>query len=91
MTYMLCRNRVEDFAKWKIVFDSHPEAHQAAGMRLVGMWRGIEDPNNVFFTFEIASVDRAKEFINDPDSARAGEVSGVIDGEVYFAESVPGY
>ena len=35
MTYMLVRNRVADFAKWKAVFDSHSEAHKEAGFRLV--------------------------------------------------------
>jgi len=90
VTYMLCRNRVEDYAKWKAVFDSHPEAHQAAGLRLVDMWRSVEDPNNVFFMFEVADMEKAHEFINDPESAKAGEDSGVIDGEIHFVESVPG-
>lgn len=91
VTYMLCRNRVQDFDKWKAVFDSHPEAQKASGLRLLEMWRSVEDPNNVFFIFEAKSVEAAQEFINHPDSAKAGEVSGVIDGEIHFVESVPGY
>ena len=90
MTYMLCRNRVGDYAKWKAVFDSHTEAHQAAGLQLVEMWRGVEDPNNVFFLFKVGDVDRARDFVSDPEAAEAGEVSGVIDGEIHFVESVPG-
>jgi hypothetical protein len=52
------------------------------------MWRCVEDPNNVFFLIEIASIEKATEFINSPESAKAGEESGVIDGEVHFIEDV---
>jgi hypothetical protein len=90
MTYMLCRNRVKDFAKWKEVFDSHVEAHQETGLRLVNMWRSVEDSNNIFFLFEVTSKDKAIEFINSPESAKAGEDSGAIDGEVHFVEDASG-
>jgi hypothetical protein len=88
---MLCRNRVSDFSKWKSVFDSHAEAHRDAGLRLVNLWRSIEEPANIFFVLEVEDLDRAREFINSPDSARAGEESGVVDGEYHFVESAPGY
>lgn len=89
MMWMLCRNRVADFAKWKAVFDSHTQAHRAAGLELRNLWCDVEDRNNVFFVFEIASLDRARAFINDPASAEAGRVSGVLDGEVHFLEPCP--
>jgi len=86
MTYMLCCNRVADFAKWKAVFDSHSEAHKEAGFRLVNLWRDVEDPNNIFFVFELASVDRAREFVDEPEAAKGRQDSGVIDGEYYYVE-----
>jgi hypothetical protein len=86
MTYLLCRNRVADFAQWKAVFSSHAKAHQDAGLRLANVWRSIEEPNNVFFLFEVASVEMAREFIGNPAAAKAGEASGVVDGEFYFIE-----
>lgn len=82
MTYMLCRNRVKDFSRWNAVFSSHQAAHREAGLRLV--WLGVEESNNVFFLFEVASVDKAREFISNPDAAKAGEASGVIEGEYHF-------
>jgi hypothetical protein len=86
MTYLLCRNRVADFARWKAVFASHRQAHQQAGLRLMNLWRGVAEPNNVFFVFEVASVEKAQEFISNPESAKAGETSGVLDGEYHFVE-----
>ena len=91
MTHMLCRNRVEDFEQWKAVFVSHAEAHKDAGLRLVNIWRSVEEPNNIFFMFEVASMDKAHEFISNPEAAKAGEASGVIDGEINFIEDASGY
>jgi hypothetical protein len=89
MHVMLCRNRVEDFATWKAVFDSHAEAHSDTGLRLMNLWRGLEEPNNIFFLFKITDIDKARAFIDQPEAAEAGRVSGVLDGEYHFLESVP--
>jgi hypothetical protein len=91
MTYMLCRNRVADFSRWKAVFASHQAAHREAGLRLVHIWRAVEDRNNVFFLFEVASVAKAREFIGDPEAAKAGEASGVLNGEYHFVEDAGAY
>ena len=91
MTYLLCRNRVADFSRWKAVFASHAQAHQRAGLRLVNLWRSVAEPNNVFFVFEVASVEKATEFISNPEAAKAGEASGVLDGEYHFVEDAGGY
>jgi hypothetical protein len=91
MSYLLCRNCVADFARWKAIFDSHQAAHRNAGLRLVRLWRSLEDPGNVFFLFEVASVEKAREFIGTPEAAKAGEASGVLDGEYHFVEDIGGY
>lgn len=86
MKYMLCRNRVREFQAWYEVFTSNINAGREAGLQLIRLWRDVEDPNNVFILFSVESTERAREFINHPDAARAGEVSGVIDGECHFLE-----
>jgi len=91
MLVMLCRNRVADFAKWRAVFASHASAHREAGLRLMNLWRGVEEANNVFFLFEVTSLDKARAFISDPAAAEAGKASGVLDGEYHFLESGTGY
>jgi len=91
MTYMLCRNRVADFSRWKAVFASHAAAHLDAGLRLMHLWRSVEDANNVFFLFEVASIAKAKAFITDAEAAKAGQSSGVLDGEYHFLEDTVVY
>lgn len=91
MLYMMCRTRVADYATWKAVFDSHQEAHREAGLELADLWRCTDEPNNVFFLFEVADRGKADAFIHSPDSARAKNESGAIDGEYHFVERAPGY
>jgi hypothetical protein len=91
MTYMLCRNQVADFARWHAVFTSHEAAHRNAGLRLVHLWRKVEAPNDILFLFEVASIDKAREFIGDADAAKAAQASGVIEGEYHFIEDAGGY
>lgn len=87
MSFLLCRNRVKDYTRWKAEFDSHASAHCDAGLRLVNLWRAVEDSNNVFFLFEVSDVGAAQKFIGDPAAAEAGARSGVIDGEYHFLEA----
>jgi len=86
---MLCRNRVRDFAQWRGVFASHEAAHRNAGLRL--LWLCVEKPDNVFFMFEVASMEKAYAFIANPDAAKAAQASGVLDGEYHFVEDAGGY
>ena len=91
MTYMMCRNRVAEYSRWKAIFASHQAAHRDAGLQLVHIWRSIEEPNNVFFLFEVARMEAARAFIGNPKAAQAAEASGVIDGEYHFIEEAGGY
>ena len=84
MVRMLCRNKVADFGKWKAILDSHKNAHQQAGLTLESLWRGLEDPNNVFFVFAVADLNRAKAFISAPDAAKTGRDAGVLEGDYWF-------
>ena len=55
------------------------------------LWRSVGEPNNVFFVFEVVSMEKAQEFISNPEAAKAGGASGVLDGEYYFVEDAGGY
>jgi len=90
-TYTLCRNRLIDFARRKRVFNSHAEAHRGGGLNLLHLWRSLDDPSNVFFLFEVNSIEKARAFISAPEAAEAGRVSGIIDGEMHFLEEIDKY
>ncbi len=87
MKVMLCRNRVADFEKWKKIFDTETRESRDSGLRLMNLWRDVEEPNNVFFLFEVTDTDKARAFISTPAAAETGKRSGVLDGECHFLES----
>ncbi len=88
MKHMLCRNRVKDYDKWRVIFDSNKKAGEDAGLKLLNIWHDNDDMNNIFFLFEIESKERALEFMNTPEAAEAGRISGVLDGECHFLSEV---
>ena len=87
MLTLLSRNLVKDYAEWKRIFDAQESAAREAGLELTQLCRDLEDPNNVFFTFRVADLERAKAFLSDPNSAEVGRRAGVVDGEYHFLES----
>jgi len=91
MIQLLCRNHVVDFDRWWSVFKSHADAHKASGLILLKVWRDIEVANNVFFLFDVESVEKAKSFVSNPEAAEAGKQSGVIEGELHFLSVADGY
>jgi hypothetical protein len=91
MIQLLCRNRVVDFDRWWKIFASHADAHRASGLILVRIWRDTEDSNNIFFLFDVESLEKAKSFVSNPHAAEAGRQSGVIEGELHFLLVSDGY
>jgi len=91
MNYMLCRNRVRNFDHWKGVFDSHADAHRAAGLKLVHLWYELNNPRNIFFLFEVEDVERARAFLENADATKAEHESGLIEGDFRFFGQSMGY
>lgn len=85
---LLVRNNVKNFDHWKSVFDANLEPPRAAGLTLSGMWQSLDDPNQVFFRFEVADRAAAEAFMQAPESAATGVEAGVIDGEAHFVTQV---
>jgi hypothetical protein len=91
MNYMLCRNRVRSFDQWKRVFDNHANAHRAAGLRLVHIWREMDNPCHIFFLFEVEEMERARAFLDSSDAATSAREAGLIEGDFRFFSESMGY
>jgi hypothetical protein len=86
MLEMLVRNQVKDYARWRAVFDSETEAARSAGLEVKAIWRDYDDPNQVFFLFSVASLERAKAYVSSSASAEAGKKAGVLHGEPHYVD-----
>jgi heme-degrading monooxygenase HmoA len=89
MPYVVVRHKVEDFAKWKAVFDEDATDRKAGGSKGGYLWRNAHDPNEVMIAFEWDSMDRLQAFMQSPKLKEKMQQAGVIDQpNVYLLELV---
>lgn len=84
MNHLFCRNKVADFDQWKRVFDSHAQAQREAGLQVKQVWRGIDDPSEVFMLFEVTDLAKARAFVTSPQVPDAKRQSGVLEPPVMY-------
>src|ERR1035437_1486191 len=63
---VVIRHTVADYNVWKPFFDADSTNRNAAGLHLIGVARGIENPNDVEIPFRIDDVQKAKAFTTNP-------------------------
>ena len=89
MPYSLARLKVEDFAKWKAVFDQLSDARKVSGGAKKGtLFRDADNPNDITILIEWDSLENAHKFIESEDVKKAIKKSGVIQINFYFLNEV---
>ena len=87
--FLLIHHKVENFDKWKPVFDEHGKTRQKGGSKGSIIYRSKENPNETVVIMEWDNIENAKKFGSSQDlkdtMAKAG-VTGTPD--VYFLEQV---
>ena len=64
MAWMMSRVTVEDYAKFREVFDGAVEMRKSAGALSSKVFQSVDDPNEVIIQIEFPTADAAKEFSN---------------------------
>ena len=77
MPYMLVQHQVEDFAKWKAVFDSALGMRQTNGEKSAQIFHDADDPNSLTLLFEWDSLENARQYAQNPDLKAAMQKAGV--------------
>jgi len=89
MPWIFVRHKVEDYAKWKSVFDEHGATRKAIGSKGGYLFRNIDDPNQIVMFIEVDDLEKAREFIQSEDLRESMQRSGVADKpDVYFLDEV---
>lgn len=78
MAHMLVRHTVEDFERWRPVYEEHAAARREAGLSELFVWRKEGQPERIYILFEIDDLDRAIEFAGSDDLQRTMEKAGVV-------------
>ena len=71
-------HKVANYAKWKMAYDSHDSARQAAGLKNYVIGRGMNDSNMVLVALKMDDVTKAKEFAASKDLMDKMKKAGVI-------------
>ena len=89
MPYLLVRHKVEDYAKWKRVFDDHRVIRKASGSKGGRLYRNANDPSEVVILFEWESLEKVRQFSESADLRETMQRAGVSDQpDVYFLDEV---
>jgi antibiotic biosynthesis monooxygenase (ABM) superfamily enzyme len=89
MPYVLVRHKIEDYAKWKPVFDEDAAARKPGGSQGGQLFRNANDPNEILIIFQWDTLDNAQKFVQSPQLAAKMQQAGVTDQpDVYFLEEI---
>ena len=85
MPYLLVRHIVEDYEKWKSLFDEHGATREAGGSRAAQVLRSDENPNEIVILMEWDSLERTREFARSENLREVMHEAGVQGvPDVYF-------
>ncbi len=79
MPHLLVRHRVEDYARWRPIFDETAGVRERYGSNGGQVFRSADDPTEVVMLFEVDDLGRAREFVGSDDLREAMQRAGVVD------------
>ena len=85
MPYLLVRHRVEDYARWRPLYDEHGATRKASGSAGGRVFRSADNPNEVIILLEWDDLEKARQFAQSEDLRQAMQRAGVVDQpDLYF-------
>ena len=78
MVNVIVRHKVEDFEKWKPVYDEHDSTRKEAGCQSDQVLQNGDDPNDVAISFDWDSLENFKKFEESDTLKEAMQKAGVI-------------
>jgi len=87
MTYVLVIHKVEDFDKWKSVYDEDGATRKDKGSKGAFVFRNANDPNQLVVVSQWENIEKAKNFAEAEDLRITMQKAGVTgQPDVYYLE-----
>lgn len=87
MTKLIIRHAVEDYDRWKRIYDTHGTRRDSAGMRAAYVYRSADDGNDVTVICDFDSIEAARAFTSAADLKDAMKEMGVVGiPQAWFVE-----
>ena len=89
MAFLIVHHKLEDYDKWKGVFDGHAPTRREFGSKGAQVLRSADDPNEVFVITEWDNTDDARRFAESPGLREVMQRAGVTGRpDLHFVEEV---
>jgi heme-degrading monooxygenase HmoA len=89
MTYILTIQKVEDYDKWKHVFDENGDVRRINGSKGATIYRDSNDPKQLVIVTEWDNIEKAKNFSMSEDLKITMKKAGVKGlPELYYLEGI---
>ena len=84
MTFVLVIHRVQDYAKWKPVYDEDSATRRVQGSKGASVMRNTKDPNHLVVISEWENLEKAKNFAESEDLKKSMVKAGVAGRPAVF-------
>ena len=81
MVTVIFQHEVKDFAKWKPVFDADESNRAKAGIKKLGLYTSVKNPNDVTMIFE-SDAGVIDAYMSNPRLQEDMQKGGVISAPV---------
>jgi heme-degrading monooxygenase HmoA len=88
MMHTIIRVKVEDYDKFKPIFDEHSAARKAAGEKGGRLFHNVDDPSEVIIYLRWETMENAKKFLGSEDLKNYMQKAGIIEKDIHFLEEV---
>jgi quinol monooxygenase YgiN len=89
MATMFVRHTVDDYGKWKRVYDEFTPTRKQMGVMAASVHRDASDPNTLFVTHEFKNLEAAKKFADSQELKSAMAKAGVSGPpQIWFTKDV---
>lgn len=78
MIKVILSHEVKDLAEWKKGFDAGEPMRVEAGVKTLGVYTSVSNPNHVTISTEFPSIEAVNGFMANPELKAGMEKAGVI-------------
>lgn len=80
--------KVEDYDKFKSIFDEHSAARKAGGEKGGRLFHCVDNPSEVIVYLRWETIENARKFFESEDLKTYMQKAGVIEKDNHFLEEV---
>jgi quinol monooxygenase YgiN len=88
LKYLLIIHEVEDYRKWKVIFDKSVVMRREAGELSFQVFKYRNEPNKIVHIGEWTSHEQAQQFFDSPELVKIRADAGVREPQFVYLEEL---